>query len=162
MLGGCAQAPVPPAGEGTPLASPTAAPADRRSAEPSVSTSPSQRESGTTVVAAVSEIGIILFDATGQAIYIFDVETTTKPRCYDACADAWPPVLTQAAPQAGQGVKGSLLGTTPRAEGTAQVTYGGHPLYFYAHEGKHEVKCHDVILNGGNWYALQPDGNRAP
>lgn len=55
-----------------------------------------------------------------------------------------------------------MLGTTPRTDGTTQVTYGGHPLYFYAHEGKHEVKCHDVYLNGGNWYALQPNGHPAP
>jgi predicted lipoprotein with Yx(FWY)xxD motif len=160
LIGGCAPAPAPPASEGTLAASPTAATADRRSAEPPVSTSPRQGEPGITVVAAASDFGTILFDATGQAIYVFDVETTTQPRCYDACADAWPPVLTQAAPQAGQGVTGSLLGTTRRAEGTTQVTYGGHPLYFYAHEGKHEVKCHDVFLNGGNWYAVRPDGNR--
>ncbi len=37
-----------------------------------------------------------------------------------------------------------------------------HPLYFYAHEGKHEVECHNVFLNGGFWYAVQPDGNAAP
>ena len=144
------------------MASPTAAQGDPGSAKPSGSPSRTQGEPVTTIVAAVSDAGTILFDATGQAIYIFDVETTTSPRCYDACAEAWPPVLTQAAPQAGPGVRGSLLGTTPRAGGTVQVTYGGHPLYFYAHEGKHEVKCHDVFLNGGNWYALKPDGNRAP
>jgi predicted lipoprotein with Yx(FWY)xxD motif len=162
LLGSCAQETVPPPSEGTHSASPTAAPADRRSAEPSVSTSAGQDEPGTRVVAALSDFGTVLFGATGQAIYIFDVETTATPRCYDGCADAWPPVLTQAAPQAAQGVTGSLLGTTARAEGTTQVTYGGHPLYFYAHEGKHEVKCHDVFLNGGKWYAIQPDGNRAP
>ena len=56
----------------------------------------------------------------------------------------------------------SLLGTTQRTDGTTQVTYDEHPLYFYAHEGKREVRCHDVFLNGGTWYAVQPDGQRAP
>ncbi|MGZ5368495.1 MAG: hypothetical protein ACXWDD_04175 [Aeromicrobium sp.] len=56
----------------------------------------------------------------------------------------------------------SLLGTTQRTDGTTQVTYDEHPLYLYAHEGKYEVKCHSVFLNGGNWYAVQPDGRRAP
>ena len=162
LLGGCAQAQVPPASEGTVSSSTTAARADSRSAEPSTSTSSRQTEAGTTVVTAASDFGTILFDATGQAIYIFDVETTTEPRCYETCAVAWPPVLTKSAPHAGKGVTGSLLGTTQRAEGTTQVTYGGHPLYFYAHEGKHEVKCHEVFLNGGNWYAVRPEGNRAP
>ena len=114
------------------------------------------------MIAAESDFGRILFDRRGQAIYLFDVEATTEPRCYDACADAWPPVLTDGDPLAGDGVKASLLGTTRRNDGTTQVTYGGHPLYFYAHEGAREVKCHDVFLNGGNWYAVQPDGDRAP
>ena len=55
-----------------------------------------------------------------------------------------------------------MLGTTRRTDGTTQVTYGGHPLYFYAHEGKHEVKCHHVYLNGGIWYAVLPNGDPAP
>ena len=103
-----------------------------------------------------------MFGGTGQAIYLFDVETTSRPRCYGPCADAWPPVLTDGAPFAGKRVKQSLLGTTPRTDGTTQVTYDGHPLYFYAHEDRHEVRCHDVFLNGGNWYSVQPDGRRAP
>jgi predicted lipoprotein with Yx(FWY)xxD motif len=103
----------------------------------------------------------MLFDTRRQAIYLFDVETTDEPKCYGECADAWPPVLTEGAPVAGKGVKASLLGTTKRSDGTTQVTYGGHPLYFYAHEGPGEVECHDVFLNGGTWYVVQPDGTRA-
>src|SRR5215213_3395217 len=38
------------------------------------------------------------------------------------------------------GTKQDLLGTIKR---TTQVTYRGHPQYFYAHEGKNEVKCHN-------------------
>ena len=88
------------------MASPTAAQGGSDSAKPSGSPSPTQGQPDTTIVAGASDVGAILFDATGQAIYIFDVETTTSPRCYDSCAEAWPPVLTQVAPQAGQGVKG--------------------------------------------------------
>jgi predicted lipoprotein with Yx(FWY)xxD motif len=49
-----------------------------------------------------------------------------------------------------------------RTDGSTQVTYNGHPLYLYAHEGAYEVTCHDIFLNGGTWYAIQPTGNRAP
>ncbi|PVG81062.1 hypothetical protein DDE18_19790 [Nocardioides gansuensis] len=117
---------------------------------------------GTSVVLHDSQFGPMLFDESGQAIYLFDVETTSEPECYDACAEAWPPVLTEGEPVAGRGLKPGLLGTTKRTDGTVQVTYGGHPLYFYAHEGKHEVLCHDVFLNGGNWYVVQADGSAAP
>jgi len=130
--------------------------------EPTPSPTPEPAEPGTRIVASGSEFGQMLFDGTGQAIYLFDIETTSKPRCYDACAEAWPPVLTKGDPVAGQGVESSLLATTDRADGTIQVTYNDHPLYFYAHEGKREVKCHDIFLNGGNWYVVQPDGDPAP
>jgi predicted lipoprotein with Yx(FWY)xxD motif len=116
---------------------------------------------GTEIVVADSKFGPMLFDQRKQAIYLFDIETTDRPKCYGDCADAWPPVLTDGAPIAGDAVKGSLLGTTQRSDGTVQVTYGGHPLYYYAHEKPGEVKCHDVFLNGGTWYVVKPDGNRA-
>ena len=117
---------------------------------------------GTEIVVDDSDFGPMLFDRTGQAIYLFDVETTSQPRCYDECAQAWPPVYADGSPVAGRGVDQDLLGTVRRREGRLQVTYGGHPLYFYAHEGKHEVLCHDVFLNGGTWYVVQPDGSAAP
>jgi predicted lipoprotein with Yx(FWY)xxD motif len=138
--------------------SPTAATSDG----PTPSPEPEPTRQGTRLVASDSDFGQMLFDSTGQAIYLFDIETTSKPACYDACAEAWPPVLTKGDPVAGQGVESSLLATTERSDGTVQVTYNGHPLYFYAHEGKHEVECHDVFLNGGTWYVVQPGGDPAP
>jgi predicted lipoprotein with Yx(FWY)xxD motif len=163
LLTGCAQDPVPRGTEdASTFSSPTGDQTHRFS--PGLSTPPPVRptESGTKLIATASDFGTVLFDSTGQAVYLFDIEMTAKPRCYGPCAEAWPPVLTDGTPVAGQRVQGSLLGTTARTDGTTQVTYEGHPLYFYAHEAKHEVKCHDVFLNGGTWYAVQPDGHPAP
>jgi predicted lipoprotein with Yx(FWY)xxD motif len=118
--------------------------------------------SGTHIKGASSDFGTILFDATGQAIYLFGKENSSSPACYGPCAQAWPPVVTTGRPVAVAGVKQSLLGTTTRADGTTQVTYGGHPLYFYAHEGKNEVKCHNIDEFGGLWLAVTPAGEAAP
>ena len=104
----------------------------------------------------------MLFDTTGQAIYLFDKETSSAPACYTACAVAWPPVLTDGPPTASGEVKQSLLGTTKRTDGSTQVTYGGHPLYYYAHEGKNEVKCHNITGFGGLWLVVTPTGDAAP
>jgi predicted lipoprotein with Yx(FWY)xxD motif len=148
-------------GDGSPgdVKSPTAS---ETTASAPPSTAPTQSaKPGTEIVVAGSQFGPMLFDARKQAIYLFDIETTDQPECYDECAKAWPPVLTDGDPVAGDSVKKSLLGTTERTDGTSQVTYGGHPLYFYAHEGPGEVKCHDVFLNGGTWYVVKPDGKRA-
>ena len=159
LLAACGDGPQAPAADepaATPSPSPTApttAPTDPATATPTRPSKP-----GATLVAGSSHVGTILFDDTGQAVYVFDVETTSKPRCYDACAEAWPPVLSKGRPQAGDGVEAARLGTTVRSDGSRQVTYAGRPLYFYAHEGKREVECHDVFLNGGTWYAIQPDG----
>jgi predicted lipoprotein with Yx(FWY)xxD motif len=100
----------------------------------------------------------MLFDRPGQAIYLFEKETTSRPDCYGDCAVAWPPVLTTGAPQATGAVRPDLLGTVLREDGTTQVTYGGHPLYFYAHEGPGQVLCHDVVEFGGRWLVVTPDG----
>lgn len=149
-----------PASTSSPIDRATDSPTARTETAPSKTPGPTDH--GTRIVSADSDFGSILFDATGQAIYLFDLEPTAKPGCYGACAEAWPPVLTQGEPRAGLGVERSLLGTTERTDGALQVTYNNHPLYFYAHEGKREVKCHDVFLNGGNWYVVQPDGDPVP
>lgn len=103
----------------------------------------------------------MLFDASGQAIYLFDKEGSTRPDCYGACAEAWPPVLTRGSPRATASVRQQLLGVTERRDGSRQVTYGGHPLYFYAHEGPGQVLCHNVVEFGGRWLVVTPQGRAA-
>jgi predicted lipoprotein with Yx(FWY)xxD motif len=71
-------------------------------------------------------------------------------------------VLTTGLPRARAGAREDLLGTTRRKDGSTQVTYAGHPLYFYAHEGKYQVLCHDVVEYGGTWLVVRPDGRPAP
>jgi len=122
----------------------------------------SPRAQGTTVKAADSEFGTMLFGANDQAIYMFENDRRDESACYDECAEEWPPVTTKGEPQAGAGVEDSLLGTTKRRDGTLQVTYDGKPLYFYAHEAPGEVRCHNVDLNGGFWWVIGPDGDRLP
>lgn len=117
---------------------------------------------GIVITTADSEFGTMLFHDSGQAIYLFDKELSPTPECYDDCAVAWPPVLTEGPPVAGQGVLPDLLGTSMRADGSMQVTYAGHPLYFYAHEGPNEVRCHNVREYGGLWLVVTPTGEAAP
>jgi predicted lipoprotein with Yx(FWY)xxD motif len=117
---------------------------------------------GTKIVLGQSQFGRMLFNAGNQAIYMFDVETTKKPQCYGACAKAWPPVYAKGKPRLGPGLKRSLVGTTRRSDGRVQVTYGGHPLYYYAHEGPDQVLCHNVVEFGGTWLALRRSGHPVP
>ena len=117
---------------------------------------------GTAITTGDSEFGVMLFDQPGQAIYLFDLETAGTPQCNGDCAANWPPVLTTGAPQAAGDVRGDLLGTVQRDDGSTQVTYAGHPLYYYAHEDPGQVLCHDVDDYGGTWLVVTPAGTPAP
>jgi predicted lipoprotein with Yx(FWY)xxD motif len=122
---------------------------------------PSTRK-GPTLRLAESEYGQILLDSKRRAIYIFERDGENESNCYGECAEAWPPVFAGGEPQASGGVKASLLGTTKRRDGKLQVTYAGKPLYYYAHEGPGEVRCHNVNLNGGFWWVVGADGKPRP
>jgi predicted lipoprotein with Yx(FWY)xxD motif len=113
---------------------------------------------GVTVRVAGSEYGKVLFDGDDRAIYLFEKETSDRSECYGACAGAWPPVLTEGAPQAGAGAKSALLGTTRRAGGSTQVTYNGHPLYYYVDDPPGQVLCQNVEEFGGLWLVVDPAG----
>ena len=148
---------------GSPSTSAAGAPSS--SASPSESPSPPPTPTpapGRVVIAADSAYGPMLYDASGQPIYLFTAERGERPTCYDACAADWPPVLARGEPRARGDVRDSLLGVTRRDDGSRQVTYAGHPLYFYAHEGKYQVLCHDVVEYGGTWLVVRPDGTPAP
>jgi predicted lipoprotein with Yx(FWY)xxD motif len=120
------------------------------------------RRKGTKVTVRDSEFGAMLFNAKRQAIYVFENDSRNKTVCYGECAKAWPPVFTKGKPRAGNGVDAGLLGTIERHSGRRQVTYAGKPLYYYAHEGPGEVRCHNVNLNGGFWWVVGRDGMRLP
>ena len=65
------------------------------------------------------------------ALYLWDADHGSKSTCSGACAQAWPPLTTTTTPKASGAAKASLLGTTTRADGSREVTYAGHPLYYY-------------------------------
>ena len=124
-----------------------------------VAPAPSPRVRGVLIKTRSSDFGTILFNGRDQAIYLFDREEAARSECYGACAAAWPPVLTRARPRAGGRTRQGLLGTIRRRNGTRQVTYGGHPLYYYAHEGPRQVLCQNVDEFGGLWLVVRPSGN---
>ena len=68
------------------------------------------------------------------------------------------PFLTKGKPVAGKGVVAKKLGTTVRDDGTRQVTYGGHPVYFYEHDRPGFIFCQDVFEFGGTWLLVNKAG----
>jgi predicted lipoprotein with Yx(FWY)xxD motif len=85
----------------------------------------------TVAVGTDAKLGKFLVDATGRSVYLFEADTSTASTCSGACAQTWPPLTTSGAPQAASGVTQSKLGMSMRNDGTNQVTYNGHPLYYF-------------------------------
>jgi hypothetical protein len=78
------------------------------------------------IVAKQSPFGRILFDANGQAIYVFELDRTNRSNCTsEDCVKAWPPVLTREPPSAGDGAEARLLGTIRRSARRGQVSQRG-------------------------------------
>ena len=105
-----------------------------------------------------SEYGRVVADRHGEALYLFDKEERARSECYGNCARAWPPLLTRGEPRAGDGIRERLLGTTRRRSGRLQVTYRGHPLYYYVADRPGLITCQDVFEFGGRWLVVGPGG----
>jgi predicted lipoprotein with Yx(FWY)xxD motif len=105
-----------------------------------------------------SQYGRILADNRGQALYLFGKESSTQPRCYGDCAVRWPPVIAKGEPAAGPGAVARLLGTTRRRDGRLQLTYAGHPVYYYVEDSPGRVLCQNVNEFGGQWLIVRPSG----
>jgi predicted lipoprotein with Yx(FWY)xxD motif len=117
----------------------------------------------TTVALGNTDLGSVLVDGRGRTLYLFDADANGKSACTSpGCAAEWPPLTTAGAPEATGGLMASGLGTTTRPDGTRQVTYDGHPLYFFAGDSQPGMTGGQGIDdNGGLWYAVRTDGTAA-
>jgi len=122
--------------------------------------SPSASASGETIkVATDAKLGQILVDEEGKTLYLFVADKGTASTCYTSCATIWPPVLTTGAPQAEAGAMASLLGTTTRTDGKVEVTYAGHPLYYFIQDKKvGDTTGRGVNGFGALWWVVSPSG----
>ncbi len=116
---------------------------------------------GTAITTEHTPLGTVL--AAGPkhlTVYLFAADTGSTSTCSGACAQVWPPVTTTSAPKAeGEAVAGDL-GTTNRSEGAKQVTYKGHPLYWYVSDSKAgETTGQGVQSFGAAWWVLSPSGS---
>jgi predicted lipoprotein with Yx(FWY)xxD motif len=144
-------------------AAPAASSATAQPSSPTAAASASSSMAAMTIdLQSVSGIpGQFLADGQGRTLYLFEADKSTTSTCTGACAAAWPPVTASAMPMAGSGVSQSLLGTVKRADGTEQVTYNGHPLYYFAADtGSGMAKGQGSKEFGAGWYVLNAKGSK--
>jgi predicted lipoprotein with Yx(FWY)xxD motif len=147
---------------GSPAPSSTATPSPSGSAVATSPTAASMTPSPAAELAtAESRYGRILVDGSGRTLYLFDIESDPTPKCYGACAVNWPPMVATAASTSDPLLNQTLIAVSRRDNDSKQLTYNGHPLYYYV--GDHitgEIKCQAVIEFGGGWYVVDSRGNK--
>ena len=112
-----------------------------------------------TVSATSTMLGMILVDGNGRTLYLFEKDQPNQSACAGACVAAWPVDPSSGTPKAGSGATASLLGTIKRSDGSTQVTYDKHPLYYYSGDsqpGQHNGQGLNAF--GAAWFAVAPAG----
>jgi predicted lipoprotein with Yx(FWY)xxD motif len=103
-----------------------------------------------------AKYGSILTDDKGMTLYLYTKDSPNTTTCYDKCAAAWPPLLTNGNPVAGSGLDASKFGTVTRTDGTTQVTYNGWALYYYAKDANPGDATGQNV--GSVWFVVSPSG----
>jgi predicted lipoprotein with Yx(FWY)xxD motif len=114
---------------------------------------------GAVVKLGHSGLGRIIVDSQGKTLYLWAHDKRGKSTCYGKCAKAWPALITQGKPRAISGARSALLGTTRRTDGRMQVTYGRHPLYYFAGDKRvGQTAGEGLVAFGGRWDAVSAAG----
>jgi predicted lipoprotein with Yx(FWY)xxD motif len=117
-------------------------------------------QSGALVKVGPSNLGRVLVDAHGKTLYMWAHDKSARSTCNGDCAAYWPPLITRGAPMAGAGARGNLLGSSRRSDGRMQVTYAGHPLYYFVQDTKAgQTKGEGLTGFGGRWDPVSAAGS---
>jgi predicted lipoprotein with Yx(FWY)xxD motif len=103
-----------------------------------------------------TSVGSALVDANGRVLYLFAADPPNQSRLSAAGRAVWPPFTSTALPTALGGISGAEIGAIPS---THQVTYNGHPLYYYIGDrAAGQASGQGLNQFGGRWYLLSGAG----
>jgi len=117
--------------------------------------------SSVTVKTQNGPLGSYLADSSGRALYLFASDTSSTSRCSGACAAAWPPLTAKGSVSAIDAASTADIATITRQDGTKQVTYAGHPLYYFAGDSSAgQTHGQGVDGFGALWWLVAPSGQK--
>jgi predicted lipoprotein with Yx(FWY)xxD motif len=113
----------------------------------------------TVVTTRETALGSVLVDTQGRTLYLFAKDTEHASACDGGCASFWPPVPVRGVPHAAGGAAAASIGAIARP-GSRQLTYAGHPLYYFVGDSK-AGQTRGQALNqfGAEWYVLDSTGD---
>jgi predicted lipoprotein with Yx(FWY)xxD motif len=104
-------------------------------------------------------LGRYLVDGRGRSLYLFEKDRHGRSSCYGACASVWPPLMASGHVARGAGVSAAKLGTVARRGGGREVTYAGHPLYYYVGDSRPGQTVGEGLNQfGATWDIVAPSG----
>jgi len=116
--------------------------------------------SGVTLSAKTGSLGAYLTDGAGRSVYEFSSDSATKSTCSGTCLTYWPALTASTPATAGTGVTAADIGSLTRSDGSKQVTYKGHPLYYFAlDKAAGDIKGQGLKDFGAKWWLLSPSGS---
>ncbi|MEI7886925.1 MAG: hypothetical protein WCJ04_06000 [Actinomycetes bacterium] len=133
----------------------TATPSTTAKSGETTTTTEAAVDVGVNVKIVSSGMGDVLADGQGHVFYIYTPDGTGAATCVDACAAAWPPVLTEGGVVADAAVSKLKLGSTGQGA-AAQLTIEGQPVYFFASDTEPGATAGQAA--GGKWFVLNTDG----
>ncbi|MEB3816597.1 MAG: hypothetical protein LRS46_01450 [Desulfurococcales archaeon] len=108
-------------------------------------------------IAYSEKYGFYLTDGRGMTLYIFSADYDGKSHCTGQCAKNWPPFYVEQIKPA-PGLDPRDFGVITRPDGTKQVTYKGHPLYYFHKDEKPgDIKGDGLHPPAGYWLVAKPD-----
>jgi predicted lipoprotein with Yx(FWY)xxD motif len=113
----------------------------------------------TVVKTRTTKYGQILVDAKGRTLYLFEKDQAMSSSCSGSCASYWRPVPVAGQPQASGGATASSIAVITRSGGHKQLSYAGHPLYYFIGDqkaGQTTGQGRDQF--GAKWYVLDSTG----
>lgn len=114
---------------------------------------------GTAINTTSGKDGTYLTGAGGRALYLWVADAKGMSSCSGACAKGWPPLISSGKPAASGSVKASQLSTIKRSDGSQQVTYYGHPLYYFEGDPKSGTTTgQGSDAFGAKWWLVSPAG----
>jgi predicted lipoprotein with Yx(FWY)xxD motif len=129
------------------------------SSAPAAGSPASASATGTVITTEAGSAGAFLTSGSGRTVYLWAKDGTNMSACSGACAAAWPPVTATGKLTATGGAKASDLGTITRSDGTKQVTYDGHPLYYFVGDSApDQTSGQGSDSFGAKWWLVAPSG----
>ncbi len=115
--------------------------------------------SSTVVTTRDTPMGQILVDAQGRTLYLFAKDTGPASMCSGSCLSYWPAVPVTGQPQAAGGASAASVGVISGDEGSQQLSYAGHPLYYFVGDKQPgQTSGQGVDQFGAKWYVLGRSG----